>query len=96
MAAAPTLNIKSTDLFTLSQEDEHKDLITNFVIEKYETLKQKPSELATEVKKYLDEKLGSPWHIIIGKSFASSISHEKNGFIYFYVDNLAVLCFKTI
>jgi dynein light chain LC8-type len=51
--------------------------------------------MAGAIKKELDDQLGGPWHVIVGKSFASSISHEKNGFIYAYVDNYAVLAFRT-
>ncbi|KAK4419637.1 Dynein light chain, flagellar outer arm [Sesamum alatum] len=38
---------------------------------------------------------GSPWHCIIGHYFGSYVSHEKDSFIYFHVDNTAVLLFKS-
>jgi dynein light chain LC8-type len=65
------------------------------VLKLYPNLKTKQSEFAKQLKSDLDETFGGPWHVIIGKSFSSSISHEKNGFAYFYIDNLAFLCFKT-
>lgn len=77
------------------QDDEQKQIILEIVLNSFKEFKSKTSQLSTDIKLKLDEKLGSPWHIIVGKSFSSSISHEKNGFIYIYLENLAILCFKT-
>lgn len=79
----------------LPQTSEDQDKLKSIVLKLYNDLKTKQSEFAGQLKTDLDDAFGGPWHIVIGKSFSSSVSHEKNGFIYFYVDNLAFLCFKT-
>ncbi|SCU91907.1 LAFA_0F06612g1_1 [Lachancea sp. 'fantastica'] len=52
-------------------------------------------EIAGVVKKELDLKHGNTWHVIVGKSFGSYVTHEKGHFIYFYIGPLAFLVFKT-
>lgn len=86
------INLNNTNT---KQDDEQKQIISEIVLNSFKEFKSKPSQLSSDIKLKLDEKLGSPWHIIVGKSFSSSISHEKNGFIYIYLENLAILCFKT-
>lgn len=52
-------------------------------------------EIAGVVKKELDIKHGSTWHVIVGRSFGSYVTHEKGHFMYYYVGPLAFLVFKT-
>ncbi|KAH3900337.1 dynein light chain SCDLUD_003311, partial [Saccharomycodes ludwigii] len=52
-------------------------------------------EIAAYIKKKLDEEEGALWHVIVGKNFGSYVTHEKGYFIYFYINNLAFLVFKT-
>ncbi|KAK7272527.1 hypothetical protein RJT34_29183 [Clitoria ternatea] len=57
----------------------------------------KPSNtlLARALKKEFDSKYGLAWHCVIGKSFGSFVSHTAGGFVYFSIDSLSVLLFKT-
>ncbi|ESW21438.1 hypothetical protein PHAVU_005G070900 [Phaseolus vulgaris] len=57
----------------------------------------KPSNtlIARALKKEFDTKYGLAWHCVIGKSFGSFVSHTSGGFIYFSIDSLSVLLFKT-
>ncbi|SCU88884.1 LAMI_0D11650g1_1 [Lachancea mirantina] len=52
-------------------------------------------EIAAMIKKDLDVKYGSTWHVIVGKSFGSYVTNEKGHFIYFYIGQFAFLVFKT-
>ncbi|KAL0459118.1 UNVERIFIED_CONTAM: putative dynein light chain [Sesamum latifolium] len=53
-------------------------------------------DVAEYIKKMFDKIHGAPWHCIIGQySFGSYVSHEKDSFIHFYVDNKAVLLYKS-
>lgn len=52
-------------------------------------------EIAGVVKKELDVKHGSTWHVIVGRSFGSYVTHEKGHFMYYYIGQLAFLVFKT-
>lgn len=82
-------------LIVLIQEEDQQNKLLKIATEVYSELKTRQSDLALELKGKLDNELGGPWHVVVGKSFSSSVSHEKNGFIYFYIDNFAFLCFRT-
>ncbi|VEU22957.1 DEKNAAC104279 [Brettanomyces naardenensis] len=56
---------------------------------------KKAVDIAASIKKSMDKAYGPTWHCIVGKNFGSFVSHESGNFIYFYVDNLAFLLFKT-
>ncbi|KAG0672318.1 Dynein light chain [Pichia californica] len=86
-----------TELILKNSDMSEADQAKIFEITKslYETMKNKQTDLALALKGKLDEELGGPWHVIVGKSFSSSVSHEKHGFIYFYIDNFAFLFFRT-
>nr|KYP58875.1 Dynein light chain, cytoplasmic [Cajanus cajan] len=53
------------------------------------------THIARALKKEFDTKYGLAWHCVIGKSFGSFVSHTSGGFIYFSIDSLSVLLFKT-
>jgi len=55
----------------------------------------KEREVAEQLKKHMDENYGKHWHIIVGASFGSQVSALSNGFLYFYLDDVAILCFRT-
>lgn len=52
-------------------------------------------DIASALKKALDSQFDKTWHVIVGRSFGSYVTHEKGRFIYFYVGSLAFLVFKT-
>ncbi|KAI5952022.1 DYN2 [Candida jiufengensis] len=52
-------------------------------------------DIATFLKKELDQIYGPTWHVIVGKSFGSYVTHEQGYFIYFYIGELAFLIFKS-
>ncbi|QPG74378.1 hypothetical protein FOA43_001705 [Brettanomyces nanus] len=56
---------------------------------------KKAVDIAASLKKSMDKLYGSTWHCIVGKNFGSFVSHESGYFVYFYVDSLAFLLFKT-
>ncbi|CDK26500.1 unnamed protein product [Kuraishia capsulata CBS 1993] len=43
----------------------------------------------------MDKQFGRTWHCIVGTDFGNYVSHERNNFIYFYVNELAILLFRT-
>ncbi|XP_027342934.1 dynein light chain 1, cytoplasmic-like [Abrus precatorius] len=53
------------------------------------------THLARALKKEFDSKYGLAWHCVVGKSFGSFVSHTGGGFVYFSMDSLSVLLFKT-
>ncbi|GER53872.1 dynein light chain 1 [Striga asiatica] len=54
-----------------------------------------PTLLARSLKKEFDSVYGPAWHCVAGKSFGSFVTHSPGGFVYFSVDSLFFLLFKT-
>ena len=52
-------------------------------------------DMAMFVKQEFDKRYQPTWHCIVGRHFGSYVSHEMQGFIYFYIDKLAVLLFRS-
>ncbi|KAA3456216.1 dynein light chain-like [Gossypium australe] len=52
-------------------------------------------DVAERIKKEFDKRHGPTWHCIIGRNFGSYVTHETNHFVYFYLDQKAVLLFKS-
>ncbi|KAL1194123.1 Dynein 8 kDa light chain, flagellar outer arm [Cardamine amara subsp. amara] len=51
--------------------------------------------LALALKKDFDSAYGPAWHCIVGTSFGSYVTHSIGGFIYFQIDKIYILLFKT-
>ncbi|CAN7059439.1 unnamed protein product [Brassica oleracea var. botrytis] len=51
--------------------------------------------LALALKKDFDSVYGPAWHCIVGTSFGSYVTHSVGGFLYFQIDKVYVLLFKT-
>lgn len=51
-------------------------------------------DIAAYIKKDFDARHGPTWHCIVGTKFGSYVTHESMNFIYFIVENLAVLLFR--
>lgn len=48
-----------------------------------------------EIKEHMDEKWSSCWQVVCGRSFGSRVTHEANRFVYFYVEDKAVMIYKA-
>ncbi|GFP83546.1 dynein light chain cytoplasmic [Phtheirospermum japonicum] len=51
--------------------------------------------LALSLKKDFDSTYGPAWHCVVGTSFGSYVTHSVGGFLYFSIDKVFVLLFKT-
>ncbi|XP_024016951.1 dynein light chain, cytoplasmic-like [Morus notabilis] len=60
-----------------------------------EKKKPNPTHLAMSLKKEFDALYGPAWHCIVGKSFGSFVTHSSGGFVYYSVEKLSFLLFKT-
>ncbi|ODQ81199.1 hypothetical protein BABINDRAFT_160590 [Babjeviella inositovora NRRL Y-12698] len=56
---------------------------------------QLEKDIAQLLKKALDEEYGHTWHVIVGNSFGSYVTHEMGFFVYFYIGPKAFLCYKS-
>ncbi|KAH0863117.1 LOW QUALITY PROTEIN: hypothetical protein HID58_080328 [Brassica napus] len=81
--------IKSADM----KEDMQKEAI-DIAITAFEK-NSVEKEIAENIKKEFDKKHGATWHCIVGRNFGSYVTHETNHFVYFYLDQKAVLLFKS-
>lgn len=81
--------IKATDMV----EEMQKDAIDTSIQACGKWTMEK--DIAASIKKDFDSKYGPTWHCIVGSNFGSYVTHETKHFIYFYLNKLAVLLFKT-
>ncbi|KAL6845861.1 hypothetical protein ACP4OV_024436 [Aristida adscensionis] len=51
--------------------------------------------LALALKKDFDSTYGPAWHCIVGTSFGSYVTHSLGGFLYFSIDKVHILLFRT-
>ncbi|GMF49145.1 unnamed protein product [Phytophthora fragariaefolia] len=52
-------------------------------------------DIATDMKKYFDQKYGQTWHCIVGKGFGCSIAYDTQFLLFFRADQQYVLLFKS-
>lgn len=52
-------------------------------------------QLAFAIKKEFDKAYGPAWHCIVGTNFGSFVTHSVGGFLYFSMDKVSILLFKT-
>lgn len=50
---------------------------------------------SADIKKEFDKKYGPTWHVVVGRNFGSYVTHETKHFIYFYLGQVAILCFRS-
>ncbi|KAF7133208.1 hypothetical protein RHSIM_Rhsim09G0092200 [Rhododendron simsii] len=50
--------------------------------------------MITSVQEF-DSAYGPAWHCIVGTSFGSYVTHSTGGFLYFSIDKIYILLFKT-
>ncbi|KAK4343486.1 hypothetical protein RND71_036580 [Anisodus tanguticus] len=62
----------------------------------YDSLEKFSSKhMAYNMKKEFDKVYGPAWHCIVGSSFGSYVTHSTGGFLYFSMEKLYILVFKT-
>lgn len=52
-------------------------------------------DMAKYLKKEFDTRFQPSWHCIVGRHFGSYVTHDGAGFLYFYVENTAILLFRS-
>ncbi|XP_024989035.1 dynein light chain, cytoplasmic-like, partial [Cynara cardunculus var. scolymus] len=60
------------------------------------SIKIDSKRLALALKKEFDTSYGPAWHCIVGTSFGSYVTHSLGGFLYFSINKVYVLLFKTV
>ncbi|KAF3442104.1 hypothetical protein FNV43_RR16020 [Rhamnella rubrinervis] len=94
MAIKLNLRLRSSDMPPLMQEHVLR-FTRSFLDSSPKTTPLNPSLLANALKKEFDSLYGPAWHCVAGTSFGSFVTHSPGGFVYFSIDSLSVLLFKT-
>uniref|UniRef100_A0A0A0LKY0 Dynein light chain n=1 Tax=Cucumis sativus TaxID=3659 RepID=A0A0A0LKY0_CUCSA len=62
----------------------------------YDSLEKFSSKhMAYNIKKEFDKVYGPAWHCIVGSSFGSFVTHSTGCFLYFSMEKLYILLFRT-
>lgn len=56
---------------------------------------QKAEDIFLFTWQEFDSSYGPAWHCIVGTSFGSYVTHSTGGFLYFSIDKVYILLFKT-
>mmetsp|Transcript_51378 Transcript_51378/g.142229 ORF Transcript_51378/g.142229 Transcript_51378/m.142229 type:complete len:113 (+) Transcript_51378:201-539(+) len=75
--------------------DEMRDFVAAAAQEAQQKFKIE-KDMATHVKKKMDEKEGGTWHAIAGQSYGVSLTHETQYLVFFTVETTNFCVFKTI
>lgn len=101
-ATAISLNVRLRSSDMPAHMQQHALRFTRSLVDDYysessapKTSRPNPTHLARALKKEFDDAYGPAWHCVVGKSFGSFVTHSPAGFLYFSIDSLYVLLFKT-
>jgi dynein light chain LC8-type len=53
-------------------------------------------DIATAVKKKCDAELTGTWHVVVGRNFGCSITHDTKYVLFFQFDQIHLLVFKSL
>lgn len=67
-------------------------LRVNQAMDKYQIEK----DISTAVKKKCDEEFGGTWHVVCGRNFGCSITHDTKFVLFFQIELLHVMLFKSL
>ncbi|OQR85911.1 hypothetical protein THRCLA_22994 [Thraustotheca clavata] len=67
---------------------------TNALKAYYKGEKNHFTEVAQQIKKEIEETQDGSWHVIVGKSFGSFVTHEVKKMVYFFLGQIGFLIFR--
>ncbi|KAK4423407.1 Dynein light chain, cytoplasmic [Sesamum alatum] len=88
------VRVRASDM-PLSLQNHAFDTARNILESMPTSSKIDSKRLALSLKKEFDSTYGPAWHCIVGTSFGSYVTHSLGGFLYFSIDKVYVLLFKT-
>tara|TARA_B100000482_G_scaffold170133_1_gene136342 strand:- start:102 stop:359 length:258 start_codon:yes stop_codon:yes gene_type:complete len=53
------------------------------------------SEIVERIKRKFDSKWSPSWHVVIGRSYGSFVTHETRQFVSFKINDKAVMLYKV-
>lgn len=51
--------------------------------------------VAENIKTHFDKKWSPHWHVVIGRTFGSFVTHETHKFVFFYIEDKGFMLFKN-
>lgn len=80
--------------------DAKDDVLRHVLESARQCITRFPSEtdgetVAMTLKRALDERWEPSWHVVVGRSFGSYVTHETHCFLFFYMEERAFLVFKS-
>mmetsp|Transcript_19894 Transcript_19894/g.42431 ORF Transcript_19894/g.42431 Transcript_19894/m.42431 type:complete len:108 (-) Transcript_19894:97-420(-) len=63
-------------------------------LEEFGKQEREATKIAEKIKKHFDENWEPYWHVTVGKNFGCHAVHEKQRFVYFYIDAFAFMIYK--
>merc|ERR1711972_589157 len=78
-------------------DDQCEDAVktAQAALEEFGKAEKEGQKVAEKLKKHFDENHGPYWHVTVGKNFGCHAVHERQRFIYFYIDQFAFLIYKA-
>eukprot|EP00440_Ansanella_granifera_P040551 gb/GFBE01043979.1/.p1 GENE.gb/GFBE01043979.1/~~gb/GFBE01043979.1/.p1 ORF type:complete len:109 (+),score=41.35 gb/GFBE01043979.1/:1-327(+) len=64
-------------------------------LEEFGRQEREGTKIAQKIKQHFDENHKPYWHVTVGKNFGCHSVHEKQRFVYFYVDQFAFMIYKA-
>ena len=84
--------IKATDMNEQQMIEDAVDCSAQ-ALEKFE--EDKNTEIAGFIKKEFDRRYQPTWHCVVGKNFGGYVTHELTNYIYFYLDEICVMLWRS-
>lgn len=53
------------------------------------------TKIAADIQQSFEKKHNTFWHVIVGDNFGSFVTHENKSFIFFEINGLSILIFKS-
>ena len=91
--AEAKITVKSVDMSEEMLDDVKK--LSKDSFQQFEGKNVVCRDVASVIKKECDKRFGGTWHCIVGKDFGSFVSHESKHFVYFYLNDYAILLFRA-
>ncbi|XP_075522341.1 dynein light chain 1, cytoplasmic-like [Primulina tabacum] len=92
--ACMDIRLRASDITLSLQDHAFKTARNN--LDSMPSGKPDSKRLALALKKDFDSRYGPAWDCIVGTSFGSYVTHSLGGFLYFSIDKVYVLLFKTV
>lgn len=91
--------VKDTGPPAIVKHADMPDELTNFVTAEAKAAMvdaRIEKDIATTLKKKMDETQAGSWHVVVGQSFGVSLTHETRYIVFFSIGLLNFVVFKTL